>query len=453
MFPKDFVWGAATAAYQVEGAANEDGRGKSVWDAFCEVPGNIYEGHTGEAACDHYHKMKEDVALMRELGLKAYRFSLSWTRILPDGVGAVNQKGTDFYNALIDELLENGITPYITLFHWDYPVALYKMGGWMHPDSPKWFAQYAKVVAQSFGDRVRYFMTFNEPQCFIGHGFVIGKHAPGLKLPPADTVPMSHHVMLAHGLAVQEIRKYAKPGVQVGYAPTCTFGYPEDEQNPADVAAAREATFGITPGDNNWAWSATWWSDPVVLGHYPEDRLSLYGQYLPRHYENDLSDICQPLDFYGQNIYNGFAVKADENGNPVRLPRPEGFPRTACGWPITPRAIKWCAKHLYERYQLPIYITENGMSCHDAVSLDGKVHDPNRIDFLHRYLLALKEAVDEGAKVAGYFQWSLMDNFEWALGYSERFGLIYVDYPTKARIIKDSGYWYKSVIASNGANL
>ena len=452
MFKKDFMWGAATASYQIEGAAYEDGKGLSIWDMFSRKPGAIFEGHTGDVACDHYHRVGEDVAIIKKLGLNAYRFSLSWPRILPDGIGAVNPKGIAFYNRLIDELLSNGITPFITLYHWDLPLALHHRGGWLNSEAPDWFANYAKVVAERFSNRAKHFITFNEPQCFIGLGYTEGRHAPGLHLSPSEAIPMAHNVLVAHGKAVAAMRRYGAADIQIGYSPCGTYPYPASE-SPEDVEAARALTFKIPEEPGRWFWNIAWWSDPVFLGAYPQDGMELYGQYLPANWRDDMALISQPLDFCGQNMYNGHAVKAGANGQPAEVKRIEGFPRGANQWPVTPESLKWGVKFLYERYKKPIYVTENGISCHDAISLDGQVHDPNRIDFLHRYLLALREAAAEGADVAGYFVWSLMDNFEWPEGYKERFGLVYIDYPTQRRIIKDSGRWYRSVIADNGRSL
>ncbi len=451
-FGNDFVWGAATASYQVEGAAYEDGKGLQIWDVFCKDPGNVFEGHTGDVACDHYHRYAEDVKMMKEMGLKAYRFSISWARIMPEGTGKVNEKGLAFYDALIDSLIENGIQPYLTLYHWDLPYELYKRGGWMNPDSVNWFAEYAKVVVEHFSDRVLHYFTFNEPQCFIGHGFLIGEHAPGLKCPVTDTFLMAHHVMMAHGKAVQAMRAAAKQPIQIGYAPTGSMAYPASNREE-DIEAAKKVLFACPEDIKGWAWNVSWWSDPVMLGSYPEEGLKKYEKYLPAIKPEDLKLMHQPLDFYAQNIYNGNAVRCSEEGKPEFVLRPVGAPKTAIQWPITPECLYWGPKFLYERYGKPIYITENGLSCHDAVSLDGKVHDPNRIDFLARYLHYLKQAVEDGVNVKGYFQWSLMDNFEWAKGYSDRFGLIYVDYQTQQRIWKDSAYWYRDMIKENGKNL
>lgn len=447
-FRKNFVWGAATSAYQIEGGAGEDGKGLDIWDVYCKEPGKVYEGHSGDIACDHYHRYKEDVRIMKEMGLKAYRFSINWSRILPEGTGKVNEKGIDFYNRLIDELLDAGIEPYITLYHWELPYEIYKRGGWMNREIVEWFGQYAALVAERFSDRVTHFFTLNEPQCFVGLGFLSGDHAPGLKAPLRDTFTMAHHALMAHGRAVQQLRAHAKQPIEVGYAPTCGMTYPETDKKE-DIEAARKSLFAM-PDVSNWSWNVAWWSDPVLLGTYPEEGLKLYEPWLPEIKDSDMKLISQPIDMYGQNIYNGRCVRMGKNGEPETVKRYEGFPKTANNWPVTPEALYWGPKFLYERYKKPIYITENGISCHDRVSLDGKVHDPSRIDFLERYLAALKSAASDGVDIRGYFQWSLMDNFEWNFGYSERFGLIYIDYQTQERIWKDSAYWYRDFIRKNG---
>lgn len=450
-FCKDFVWGTATSAYQIEGAVKEGGKGEHIWDVFTKEPGHIYEGHTGETACDHYHRYQEDVNIMAEMGLKGYRFSIDWSRVLPFGTGKVNEEGIAFYNRLIDALLEKGIEPYITLYHWELPYELYKRGGWMNPEIVEWFGAYAKLVAERFSDRVKYFFTLNEPQCFVGLGFLNGEHAPGLQCNIRDTFEMAHNVLKAHGRAVQMLRQYGKQSLIIGYAPTSSVCYPKTDK-PEDIEAARQAYFAANTDLKNWTWNVSWWSDPVLFGKYPEDGLKCYEAYLPKITEEDMKLISQPIDIYGQNIYNGRCVSMGADGKPEMVSRYEGFPRTAIDWPVTPEVLYWGPKFLYERYKKPIYITENGLSCHDVVSLDGKVHDPNRIDFLARYLKELKKAAGE-VEIAGYFQWSLMDNFEWARGYDERFGLVYVDYPSQQRILKDSAYWYKELIATNGKNL
>ena len=447
-FAKDFVWGAATSSYQIEGTGRDFGKGQNIWDVFTKEPGRVYEGHTGDIACDHYHRFREDVAYMKELGLKGYRFSIDWSRVLPEGTGKVNEKGIDFYNALIDELLEQGIEPYITLYHWELPYEIYKRGGWMNPEIVEWFGQYARLVAERFSDRVKYFFTLNEPQSFVGLGFLQGCHAPGVKAPLRDTFEMAHNALKAHGRAVQMLRAYGKQNVQIGYAPTSGMCYPEKE-TPKDIEAARKALFALPDDLSNWTWNVSWWSDPVILGKYPEEGMKKYEKYLPVITDEDMKLISQPIDFYGQNIYNGRCIRMGTDGRPEEVRRPAGFPKTATNWPVTPEALYWGPKFLYERYRKPIYITENGMACHDTVSQDGKVHDPNRIDFLARYLKNLKRAAEE-IDIRGYFQWSLMDNFEWDKGYAERFGIIYVDFETQERIWKDSAYWYRDLIRRNG---
>ena len=450
-FSKDFAWGAATSSYQIEGAAGIEGKGLDIWDVYTKEPGHIFEEHTGDTACDHYHRFREDVALMKEMGLKAYRFSINWSRVLPEGTGRVNEAGIAFYSDLIDELLKNGIEPYITLYHWELPYEIYKRGGWMNPEIVEWFGAYAKLVAERFSDRVTHYFTLNEPQCFVGLGFLTGEHAPGLKSPIQDTFEMAHNALKAHGRAVQMLRQYGKQPLTIGYAPTGSMCYPETEK-PENIEAARQMLFSMQPDDRNWTWNVAWWSDPVLLGHYPEEGMKRYEKYLPRITDADMKLISEPIDVYGQNIYNGRCIRMGENGKPEDVKRYDGFPKTAIDWPVTPECLYWGPKFLYERYGKPIYITENGLSCHDTISLDGKVHDPNRIDFLARYLHELKKAAGE-IDLRGYFQWSLMDNFEWAKGYSERFVLIYVDYRTQERIWKDSAYWYRDLILGNGENL
>lgn len=450
-FAKEFVWGAATSSYQIEGNTKEDGKGEHIWDVYTKEPGHVLDASTGVIACNHYERFREDVKQMKEMGLTAYRFSIDWSRILPSGTGCVNEKGIAFYQALIDELLEHKIEPYITLYHWELPYELYKQGGWLNPQIVEWFGEYAKIIAERFSDKVKYFFTLNEPQCFVGLGFLRGEHAPGIKAPLRDTFEMAHNALKAHGRAVQMLRQYGKQSLIIGYAPTGSMCYPKTNSKE-DIEAARQTLFSLQADDKNWTWNVSWWSDPVLLGHYPEEGLKRYEPYLPKITAEDMRLISEPIDVYGQNIYNGRCICMGKNGKPEEVKRYEGFSKTATNWPITPECLYWGTKFLYERYQKPIYITENGLSCHDVISLDGKVHDPNRIDFLARYLKELKRAANE-IDIRGYFQWSLMDNFEWDKGYTERFGLIYVDYQTQERIMKDSAYWYRDVIQSNGADL
>lgn len=450
-FSKDFVWGAASSSYQIEGAAFEGGKGLNVWDIFAKE-GNCYERQTGNVACDHYHRYKEDIAIMKEMGVKAYRLSIDWARVLPEGVGRVNEEGIAFYNSVIDECIAAGIEPFITLFHWELPYELHKRGGWLNPECVEWFSDYAALMAERYSDRVKRFITFNEPQCFIGLGYLSGVHAPGLKCSITDTFHMTHNVLKAHGMAVKKLREHAKGEILVGYAPTCGMAYPATE-SPEDIEATKKYLFSFHEEINNWTWNVTWFSDPVFLGKYPEDGLKLFADYLPEITAEDMELISQPLDFMCENIYNAVMIKAGKDGNPEYVGRKPGFGKTAINWPITPEGLYWGPRFLCERYKLPLYISENGMSCHDVVSLDGKVHDPNRIDFLARYIKCLKRAAEEGYDIAGYFLWSNMDNFEWSNGYNERFGIVYVDFETQERIIKDSGHWYRHVIETNGEEL
>jgi beta-glucosidase len=448
-FPKDFLWGAATAAYQIEGAWNEDGRGSSVWDRFCDTPGKVWEGHSGRTACDHYHRFREDLRLMQNLGLQAYRFSISWTRILPTGRGKVNSKGLDFYDRLVDGLLAAKVRPFCTLFHWDYPTGLSDRGGWLHRDSPGWFADYTAVVAQRLGDRIGDWMTFNEPQCFIGLGHGTGTHAPGLKRPMRQQLKMVRHVQLAHGLAVSVLRAACSQLPRIGWAPVGVVWYPHTSK-PADVRAARVGTLAC---GRDHLFNNTHWSDPVVLGRVAPEARRAYGKLLPDYSDEDLRIMAQPLDFYGVNIYQGTPVRAGRGGKPEAVPFGPGNPRTAFQWNVTPESLRWGPKFLHERYRLPLYITENGLSNTDWVAEDGKVHDPQRIDFTRRYLRELRRAVGEGVPVRGYFHWSLLDNFEWAEGYKQRFGLVHVDYQTQKRTPKDSYFWYRDVIRGWGAGI
>lgn len=445
-FPKKFLWGAASAAYQVEGACDEDGKGPSVWDMFCRKEGAVWNGQSGAVACDHYHRYKGDVGLMREIGLPAYRFSISWPRVLPEGVGIVNARGLAFYDKLVDELLAANITPWVTLFHWDLPYALYCRGGWLNPDSSDWFAEYTRAVVAKLSDRVQHWITLNEPQCFISLGYQDGRHAPGDKLALKELLRVGHNALLAHGKAAQVIRRHSTLRPQIGYAPFAVLSYPATD-GPADIRAARQDMFTISA---KHCWNNTWWMDPVFKGHYPEDGLKLFGKDAPSFTQREMATICQPVDFFGVNVYHGNKVRAGKGGKPERVPPPVGHDLTAFRWPVTPEAMYWGARFYWERYRHPIVVTENGMSNIDWMALDGHVHDPQRIDFTRRHLLALERAIAAGVDVRGYFHWSIMDNFEWAEGFKERFGLIYVDYINQKRVLKDSARWYKQIIATNG---
>lgn len=450
-FPKTFVWGAAAASYQIEGGVSQDGRGASVWDMYCRKPGMVWNGHTGDVACDHYNRYAEDVGLMKQLGLQAYRLSIAWPRIQPSGVGRPNAAGLDFYDRLVDALLAAGITPWVTLFHWDFPLDLYHRGGWLNRDSADWFADYTTHVVERLSDRVKHWMTLNEPQVYIGAGHMEGRHAPGDKLAFKEVLLAGHHTLLAHGKSVQAIRAASKQPCRVGYAPVALSKMPLDPNSAADIAAARQHMFSVGA---ETAWTNTWWMDPAFLGHYPDDGLKFFGKDAPTPHAGDLETIKQPLDFCGVNIYQGQYVRAGEGGKPEEVAMPVGARLTAFEWYVTPDAMYWGPKFLHERYQLPIVITENGISNRDWVALDGKVHDPERIDFVQRHLLEASRAIADGVPIETYFHWSFIDNFEWAHGYKHRFGMIFCDYEHgNARTIKDSGHWYAEVIRTNGASL
>ncbi|MGB6877410.1 MAG: GH1 family beta-glucosidase [Candidatus Acidiferrales bacterium] len=453
-FPADFLWGAATSAYQIEGAAREDGKDLSVWDEFVRQSGAIRDGQTGNVACDFYHRYAEDIAHMKSMSLQAFRFSVSWSRVIPEGTGAVNQKGLNFYSRLVDALLAANITPILTVFHWDTPLALMQRGSWVARDMTGWFADYAGLLARTLSDRVKYWLTINEPRSFIGGGYVTGMQAPGDKLPRNEYMRAAHIVLLAHGRAVQAIRANSKKPVQISYPCDVSPSLPETD-SAADVAAAKESTFA-SPLDHFsgefWWRENAWWLDPVYTGNYPQDALTALGADAPELLAGDLETIRQPLDFLAANIYGGRIVRATPDGKNQLVAFPAGFPLTAMGWEVTPDAMYWAPKWLYERYKLPIFITENGCSCRDWVSLDGQVHDPNRIDFTARYLQALARAAGDAVPLRGYLHWSLLDNFEWQEGYTQRFGMIFVDFPTQKRILKDSARWYSGVIRSNGAS-
>ncbi len=437
-FPKDFMWGAASAAYQVEGAYDEDGKGMGIWDALSS--GHVLYNEDGKVACDHYHRYREDVALMKKLGIKSYRFSVSWPRVMPRE-GVVNEKGLQFYSDLVDELRAAGIEPLVTLYHWNLPMWMQEKGGWENGEIAGQFSNYTKIVVERLSDRVSWWMTINEPQCMAGLGYVEGIHAPFFKKPEA-LKNVTRNILLAHGKAVQTIRRYAKRPPRIGFSSTGN-GFTPQEETPEEIEAARRKNFADLP--NNY-FGYAWWLDPMILGKAP-------GELQDTISEEDLKTICQPLDFFGFNVYYS---KDLSEGAEDRIPGPRfysGAPRTLMGWPVTPSCMYWLVKFQYERYHLPILITENGMANCDVLMLDGKVHDPQRIDFLHRYLSELKRAVEEGIPVIGYQYWSILDNFEWADGYDKRFGLVYVDYRTQERIPKDSAYDYAEIIRTNGEAL
>ncbi|GAA0659011.1 GH1 family beta-glucosidase [Kitasatospora atroaurantiaca] len=438
--PADFRWGVATAAYQIEGATGEDGRGASVWDTFTAKPGTVRDGHTGEVACDHYHRWPEDIALMRELGIDAYRFSVAWPRIQPTGTGPVNKAGLDFYDRLVDGLLAVGITPTPTLFHWDLPQALEDRGGWLERDTARCFAEYAGVVAARLGDRVGTWITLNEPFVHMVFGYALGSHAPGRSL-MLDALPVAHHQLLGHGLAAAVLREH---GGRVMISNNCTPVRAASE-DPADLVAAEAYD----------ALHNRLFNDPLLLGSYPD--LSAFG--VDRDLggavrEGDLDLIAAPLDGLGVNYYNPTRIAAPTApGLPFEEAPIEGVPRTAFGWPVVPDGLRELLTGLGRRYGAalpPITITENGCSVEDEV-LNGAVDDRARIDYLAGHVAAVEAAVAEGVDVRGYFTWSLMDNFEWAEGFSQRFGLVHVDFETQQRTPKASYAWYRNLIADQRA--
>lgn len=449
-FPENFAWGAATAAYQIEGAWNEDGKGPSVWDDMCHRGGKIKSDSNGDISCDHYHRWAEDVELMKTIGLGAYRLSLSWPRILPVGTGAINAAGLDFYDRLIDGLLAADIVPWVTLFHWDMPLALYHKGGWQSRESVEWFGEYTRVVAQKLGDRVKHWITLNEPPCFTGIGHLDGIQAPGDKLSFANFLRLSHHVLMAHGRAVQVLRDECSGEVQIGFAITGNARIP-DTVTAENIEAAKSHMFRIRRKSQ---WNISWWMDPVYLGHYPADGLELFGGDLPEITEEDMKLISQPLDFMGYNGYTADRVVASPEG-PVELKHKDGHAQGFLDWVrMEPDALYWVSRFFHDRYgDLQLVVTENGLPSIDWVSLDGKVHDPQRIDYTARYLQGIAKANREGYAISGYFHWSLMDNFEWAEGYHARFGLIHVDFQTQRRTLKDSAHWYRDIIETNGRNI
>jgi beta-glucosidase len=416
---------------------------------FCERPGAIHDAGNGDVACDHFNRFEADVELMAELGVRHYRLSIAWPRVVPGGLGKPSPDGLAFYERLIDKLLATGIQPHVTLYHWDLPYELYLRGGWLNRDCADWFADYVEPVVATLGDRVASWMTLNEPQCFIGLGMQTGIHAPGDRLNFKEVLLAGHHALLAHGKSVQIIRAGCSPSAQVGWAPVGAPKIPLTESE-ADIEAARRATFE-TEGKS--VWSNSWWNDPVFLGKYPDYELGQFGADAPEPKAGDMETICQPLDFYGANIYNAQVVRAGPEGRAIELPHPIGIGRTLYHWPVTPEALYWGPKFFAERYGKPIVITENGLGLSDWVALDGKVHDLQRSDFSARYLLALRRAIADGVPVKGYFHWTFMDNFEWYEGYMIRFGLVHVDFETQQRTPKDSAYWYRDVMRSNGASL
>jgi beta-glucosidase len=428
-----FIWGVAASAYQTEGAVHEDGRGESIWDRFASAPGNVRAGDTGAVACDFFHRYPEDVELMRELGIDAFRFSVAWPRVLPAGRGRVNAAGLDFYDRLVDELLAAGIQPFAALFHWDLPQALQDEGGWLARPTAEAFAEYAAVVTARLGDRVTHWATHNEPFCSSWLGYGTGVHAPGGKN-AADALAAAHHVLLSHGLAVAAIRQQA-PQAAVGIILDSWPAHAATD-DPADIAAAWAAD-----GVRN-----RWFFDAVLRGEYPQDVLARFEREAPPVQEGDLATIAAPLDFLGVNNYSRTIVRAGPTPEGVEV-RASSASLTAMGWEVYPDGLREVLCRLHDEYDPPpLYVTENGAAYGDVRTHDGRIHDVERVAYLEAYLGAVEAALAQGVDVRGYFVWSLLDNFEWSEGYSKRFGLVYVDYPTLERVPKDSFEWYRSTI-------
>ena len=434
--PRDFVWGAATASYQIEGAAHDDGRSESVWDRFCATPGKVRNGDDGSIACDFYHRYRDDVALMHELGLDAFRFSVAWPRVLPQGRGPVNEAGLDFYDRLVDELLGSGITPFVTLFHWDTPQIIEDAGGWPSRDTIEAFSEYVEVVAARLGDRVTHWITHNEPWVVSWVGHAWGHHAPGGTSDP-DALATAHHLLLSHGRAVDILRQHS-PGSEVGITLNLDHPYPATDDE-ADAAAAR-----WVDGLHN-----RWFLDPIFHGRYPADLAEEWESIMPTVHDGDLETIAAPIDFLGINNYTSPLVAADDNGGRSQIVRRQGVEHTDMGWEIVPDGLHDLLQRVHRDYAPgAIYITENGAAFPDVRGHDGSVADPERQGYLESYIDAAARAVGAGVPLRGYFAWSLLDNFEWAWGYWKRFGLIYIDYPTLERVPKGSFYWYRDLIAA-----
>ncbi|TQF13873.1 beta-glucosidase [Myxococcus llanfairpwllgwyngyllgogerychwyrndrobwllllantysiliogogogochensis] len=449
-FPHDFVWGVATSSYQIEGATDADGRGESIWDRFAATPGKIADGTNGNVACDHYHRWREDVELMRWMGLKAYRFSVAWPRVFPMGRGKVNTAGLDFYSRLVDGLLEVGIEPVVTLYHWDLPQALQDKGGWASRDTVSAFVEYADVMSQKLGDRVSRWITHNEPWCISILGYANGEHAPGIK-DWGQALATAHHVLLSHGQAVPVIRANvprAEVGVTLNLVPAEPASPSKEDQ---DACRAFDGGFN------------RWYLDPLYGKGYPRDVIDdhvaegrLKSDTLPFVRQGDMADIAAPIDFLGVNYYNRGVIRSD------RIPEAQNAPRTVhvspekteMDWEVSPHGLTQLLVRLHQDYKPGrLYVTENGAAYGTTPDADGRVRDTKRVHYLRTHLEASLEAIKQGVPLKGYFAWSLLDNFEWAYGYQKRFGMVYVDYATQKRIPKDSAHLYRAVVAQNGLDV
>ena len=434
-----FTWGVSTSSYQIEGAANEDGRGQSIWDTFCKVPGKVVNFDNGDMACDHYHRYKEDLDLMKWMGVKAYRFSVAWPRVIPDGVGRVNEMGLDFYDRLIDSLLEREIAPWLTMYHWDLPEALQLRGGWNNREIVEWFGEYSEVLTSRFGDRVKNWMTLNEPLCSAWLGHLYGDMAPGIK-DLQTALNVSHNLLMSHGLACQVIRSNvseANVGIVINVTPAVPATDSQEDGNAAQLADGF---------DNRW------FLDPVFGRSYPADVIDALGAS-PEIHSGDMKLIAQDLDFLGVNFYFRQTVAADQNSKPlpIRSVNRENVKRTAMNWEVHPQAFEEILLRISKEYSpKAIYITENGSAWNDEV-INGEIIDDERIDYLARHLDVMRSAKNQGAPILGYFAWSFLDNFEWAYGYEKRFGLIYVDYKTQKRTPKKSAFFYRQLLLNGTA--
>ncbi|HEY7346778.1 MAG TPA: GH1 family beta-glucosidase [Ktedonobacterales bacterium] len=448
-FPPTFLWGAATSSYQIEGATREDGRGLSIWDQFAATPGAVYQGQTGDIAADHYHRMQDDVNLMAEMGLGAYRFSIAWPRILPKGSGKVNQRGLDFYDRLVDALLAKGITPAATLYHWDLPLTLHKRGGWLNRQTAYAFADYAEVVARRLGDRVDWWITQNEPwvAAFLGYG--VGVHAPGMRDISAAVVA-GHHLLLSHGLALPRLRALTRPTAQLGITLNLYPVYPANDRPETAQAVQRADDF-----------LNRWFLEPIFCGRYPDTLFVDLKVAAPPVEDGDLALISAPTEFLGVNYYSRRVVRALSPGSAPGLWNPSAFEDVGVipgatytemgqGWEVYPQGLADLLVRLKNDYAPPaLLVTENGAAFEDHWDGDGHVSDPQRLDFVRGHIQAMAEAVAQGVPLRGYMVWSLLDNFEWGHGYSKRFGVVYVDYATQRRILKESGRWYASFVKAH----
>ena len=441
-FPENFMWGASAASFQIEGAWNEDGKGENIWDRFSHIPGNVENFDNGDVACDYYHRYSTDNNIMKELGLHTQRMSISWARILPDGIGQINQKGLDFYRRAFDDMLEKGVSPFIMLYHWDLPQRLSEKGGWLNRDTADYLADLADIIYRTFPKNIPYWGTILEPQIHAYHGYWDGKHAPGIRDFSASLLA-AHNLLRAHGKMVKAFRASGAEG-EIGITNYLPYHFPISDA-PEDMAACKR-------WDGVWN---RWFLDPLFNGAYPEDMVQYYltkNIVLPEIKEGDMELISTPTDFLGLNYYYSYFIGAGNDRWPidVKVVKPADREYTAMNWAICPDGFYNTLMRCWNDYKKKIIVTENGCAFDDEISADGSVHDAKRIDYLKKHVTALRKAIQDGADIRGYMVWSSFDNFEWALGYGKRFGLTYVNYETQERIIKDSGKWYAKLIENNG---